>query len=339
MILLLGSCFGVAGAPAQPGPPAKPPAKKPKLPEPQDMVLLTNDGFRIATTYYSSTKGKDAVPIILVHDCKHPRDDRMCKHNRNDYAELARSLQELGHAVVVPDLRGHGDSIPEGSERTSLSKTDYVRMVTGDMEAVKDFLRKANNEGQLNIEKLCVVGAAPGASVALTWAQLDWSRAPVGIVKLGQDVKALVLISPVWNTPGLPLKPVLTTSNTRFALTDPLLISAADRGLITFKNRFALDMRREVSVLIIAGKRKSKASRDARAVYTMLKRFHPTPPAKEQAEKQDLYYGTLDTELQGADLLGQRLNVEGLIFEFIRRRLVNQSYPWQRRTKDPHVQE
>ncbi|MHC4177453.1 MAG: alpha/beta hydrolase [Planctomycetota bacterium] len=339
MVLLLGARLCIAGAPAKPSPPPKATAKKPKLPKPKKEVLLTNDGVRLAVTYYPGTKGKDAVPIVLLHMCKHPRDDRACKHNSNDYAELARLLQGEGHAVVAPDLRGHGDSTKTQGTQAKLSKTDYVRMVSGDLEAVKDFLRSENNQGQLNIEKLCVVGAETGASVALTWTQLDWSRPPVGVVKLGQDVKALVLVSPVWNTPGLPLKPVLTRSNARFALTDPLLISAANRGLITFKNRYALDMRREVSVLIVAGKRNSKSARDARAVYNMLKGFHPDPPAKERAEKQDLYYGMLDTELQGTDLLGKRLGLEGFISEFVRRRLVNQPYPWQRRTKDPHVRE
>ena len=32
-------------------------------------------------------------------------------------------------------------------------------MVTQDMRAVKDFLWQKNNAGELNIDKLCVVGA------------------------------------------------------------------------------------------------------------------------------------------------------------------------------------
>ncbi len=213
-------------------------------------------------------------------------------------------------------------------------------MVFSDMEALKDFLREENNSGNLNIEKLCVVGAEMGASVALTWTQLDWSRPPVGIHKLGQDVKALVLISPEWSTPGLPMKPVLTKSNASFPLTDPLLISAAKKGAITFKYPQAMDLRREVSVLIVAGsKGNPRAVRDARRLHTMLKRYHPDPPEKDRAKKQDLYYGTLDTSLQGTRMLGKRLGLEGYIETFIDRRLVAQPFPWQRRTKDPHARE
>jgi len=331
-IWLLGVCFSVAGAPE------KADSKKEKLPEAKDTVLLTNDGLKLATTYYPVTKekGRDAVPVVLLH---------AHKGSRKDYAELAVSLQKLGHAVLVPDLRGHGDSTELRGRAGALtaedlSRADYGRMVTGDMEALKDFLRQENNDGKLNIEKLCVVGAEMGASVALTWTQFDWSRPPVGVCKLGQDVKALVLISPEWSTPGLPLKPVLTTSNARFPLTDPLLISAAKKGAVTFKNAYELDLRREVSVLIVAGKGDSRAVRDAQRLDSMLKRYHPDLPPKEAEKKQDLYYGTLETKLQGTKMLGVGgLGLEELIATFIQRRLVAQGFPWQHRTKDPHAQE
>ena len=335
-ILLLGFCCCVAGVPKKTG------GSKDKLPKPEPLVLLTNDGVRLATKYYPGTKRKETVPIILLH---------MHKGSGSDYAELAASLQKSGHAVLVPDLRGHGGSTERrGAQATlsaeKMSRADFVRMVTGDMEALKDFLRQENNDGKLNIEKLCVVGAEMGASVALTWTQLDWSRPPVGVYKLGQDVKALVLISPEWSTPGLPLKPVLTKSNARFPLTDPLLINAAKKGMISFKNPRALDMRSEVSVMIVAGKRNSRALRDARRLHTMLERYHPEPSkedrekSKEDREKElDLYYGWFDTSVQGTKMLGQRLGLEDYIFGFIRRRLVDRPFPWQHRTKDPHVRD
>lgn len=327
-ILLLGACLSFGAAPAKSG------ATKQKLPQPEEPPLLTNDGLRLAITYFPGTKGKDTVPIVLLHTHK---------GSRADYAELAVSLQTLGHAVLVPDLRGHGNSTETrdgqaGMDAGNLSRTDFIRMVGSDMEALKDFLRQENNAGKVNIEKLCLVGAEMGASVALTWTQLDWSRRPVGIHKLGQDVKALVLISPEWSTPGLPLKLVLTKSNARFPLTDPLLISAAKKGTVAFKNPFEMDMRREVSMLIIVGSGNSRAVRDAKRLHTMLKRYHPDPPAKEWDQKQDLYYVPRDTSLQGTKMLGvSGLKLQGIIAEFVRRRLVDRPFPWQRRTKDPHV--
>ena len=88
--------------------------------------------------------------------------------------------------------------------------SQFGRMVTQDMKAVKDFLWEKNNAGELNIDKLCVVGSEMGASVALDFAAFDAAGYGNGAVyygsrKLGRFVKALVLISPKWSVPGLPL--------------------------------------------------------------------------------------------------------------------------------------
>ena len=78
-------------------------------------------------------------------------------------------------------------------------------MATRDMAAVMDFLRQENN-GDLkagkppraNLNKLCVLGADMGASVALEFARLDWSTTPLSIGgwQKGGFTKALVLLSP-----------------------------------------------------------------------------------------------------------------------------------------------
>jgi pimeloyl-ACP methyl ester carboxylesterase len=301
-----------------------------EIPPVETVSLLTNDGLRFAADFYPSNKGKEAVPIVLLH---------MEEGSRKDFTSLALLLQKKQHAVFVPDLRGHGEAVPDADSRTKLSKNDYLRMVTADMEAVKDFLRAKTNAGELNIEKLGIVGAEMGASVAMTWAQLDWSRPPVGTIKTGQDVKALVLISPVWNTPGLPLRSVLTNSNTPYRLTDPLLIGLIEKGAIAFRNPLALDMRREISVLIVAGDEDSKAVSDAQRLHKMLESYHNDPYPRGQTV-EDLFYGTLDTSLQGTKILGHdRLDLEGLIVSFIDKRLVKQQFPWQRRMKDPHAGE
>ena len=76
-------------------------------------------------------------------------------------------------------------------------------MAAFDMEAVRGFLVGKNDAGELNLNKLCLVGSGMGANVAANWALQDWTAPPLAIGKQGQDVKALVLISPRWSYSGL----------------------------------------------------------------------------------------------------------------------------------------
>jgi pimeloyl-ACP methyl ester carboxylesterase len=266
--------------------------------------LVTKDGVQLSATFYPGTLGKESVPVILLH---------MSKGDRKEYAGLAPYLQQRGCAVLVPDLRGHGDSTTVLMGNTTreldaakMPSAQFTRMVNYDMETLKSFLLRKNNEKELNIEKLCVVGAEMGASVAIDWARLDWSW-PVyfGVGKQGQDVKALVLISPKWSFPGIQL---------RNALAHPAV-------------------RSQLSVLIVVGgKGSSKEVGDAKRLYSILKPSHPDPPAAEAAEKQDLFYGRFDTKLQGTKMLGvAALNLERTIARFIELRLEKQDFPWRQR--------
>ena len=144
---------------------------KGEIPKPKTVSLTTKDGMALKATYYGSNRRKEAVPVILLHDFK---------GNRHELHGLARWLQkDLGHAVMVPDLRGHGDSKQLkilGSEKTvelnpeKLRKPDFVNMIFHDMEAVRKFLVGENDKGNLNLNQVCVVGAGMGASVALNWS-------------------------------------------------------------------------------------------------------------------------------------------------------------------------
>ena len=292
--------------------PAPPPAARPapasareKIPAPVELGgndLLTKDGVILKATFYPSTKGKDAVPLILLH---------MWKGDRREYNTLAPALQRLGHAVLVPDLRGHGESTQRQYGNTmqtldaaKFNASDFAAMVRYDMETLKSFLMKKNNEGELNIEKLGIVGAEMGASVALDWSRLDWSWPLLGGQKQGQDVKALVLLSPEFSFKGLSAKA---------AMSHPAI-------------------RSQLSALIVVGARNSRATADANRLYTMLERYHPEPPPEEAAAKKDLFFGKFDTELQGTKMLDQRLNVEQWIANFIKMRLADQTLLWRDRS-------
>ena len=268
----------------------------------EELSLVTGDRVVLKADYYPGANNKQTVPVIMLH---------MYGGSRQDFAGLAARLQAEGHAVIVPDLRGHGDSTQrEGSteklDYTSFKAADFIAMaaVGGDVEAVKSYLVDRHNEGQLNIEALCLIGAEMGATVALAWSELDWSWPVLATGKQGQDVKGLVLLSPVYNFKGLKI--------TR-ALNDP-------------------NVRSKLSVYIVVGKADARARRDAERLYKALERYHPKP---EKPEDRDLVLNLdMDTNLQGTHLLEEAtLKLEDRIVNFVRKRLAEQAIPWKERRR------
>ena len=279
------------------------------MPPPETLNLETNDGVALRCTYYpggfvlnpktkdvTRISGKEVVPIIMLHGWE---------GQRREFDFTAVLLQRLGHAVVVPDLRGHGESTSARIgprtvklERDRMGRVDLENMVLLDVEAVKRFLIDKNNASELNIELLCVVGAELGATVALNWAVLDWNQPQLPAFKRGRDVKALVLLSPPASFKGL---------NANAALKHPIIQSA-------------------LSVMIVVGKDDREGYREAKSIHTRLEKARerlPTDP-KERQKRQDLFFIEPATSLSGTKLLTPRgLSVNQDLVTFLQLRLVS----------------
>lgn len=301
-----------AGPPPQARPlPAKTTAKGTKVPEPEDVPLRTRDGVDLKATYYaaavaSGTSKKETVPIILVHGLD---------GQRGEFHGLALHLQERGHAVLVPDLRGHGQSktqtLPNGAkvsiDADKLKKPALEDMVL-DIEECKKFLLTKNNAGELNIEQLCVVGSEFGGILAVLWSRSDWSWPTLPSHKQGQDVKALVLLSPVASVKGVTM---------RDALSFPPLQS-------------------QLSFMLIAGSKDTKSAAEAKKLHKELQSHRPKVPedSEDRARLLDVFLIQPDTSLAGAKLLASVPSVTQNIARFIELRLVNRKdeFKWQDRT-------
>ena len=197
---------------------------KKEIPEPEGVQLITKKtGLQLNAMYFGSNLEKEAAPIILLH----PWEEQGAL-----YYDFAKGLQKLGYAVLVPDLRGHGKSIQAAAardgkiDRTKMGKNDYGFIVAEDMESLKGFLIQEHNKGALNIELLSVIGVGEGAMFGTLWAINDWSFPPLPGMKQGQDVKSLVLISPVMSMRGLNAE--TTLKNPIFRQLSFFLIAGTD---------------------------------------------------------------------------------------------------------------
>lgn len=277
--------------------------------EPETIKLTTKDGVLLKASYYASSMGKKAVPIVMLHDFK---------ERRSVFNGLAQALQSPpngdrpSHAVILVDLRGHGDSTTiqrrNGQtveiDTTRFGKQDFRNMVLYDMEAVRKFLVKKNDAGELNLNKLCVLGSGMGANVATAWAAVDWSAPKLATRKQGQDVKGLILSSPDWGYRGLPLLKPLRQQG----------------------------VRQDISMMIIYGKQDRKAKKSVTTINKNIEKFHPEPPPEEGPEAKDLVVIGLPTSLQGTRLLTDPNfgMLSGLEF-FLDARLSQQDYDWIQR--------
>lgn len=266
-----------------------------KLPEPEDMTLETKDGVLLRCTYFGGLKGKKVVPIMMVHGWG---------GSRTECTAMASTLQQRNCAVIVADLRGHGDSktikLPNGDTKTidadKMRGPDIERMQL-DLEEMKRFLIKKNNSGDVNIESLGIIAAGAGCVIALKWATADWNAPVLPTYKQGQDVKAMVLLSPVQTFKGV---------NCREALASPIV-----RG--------------KLSTLFCVGREDSKSFQETKRIYSTFSTHHtakaPDDPKERYQKQHDLGLLEEDTSLQGMELIKKELRTPSEIALFIGWRL------------------
>ena len=285
------------------------------LPPIENLTLETTDGVLLSAKYFPGTKGKDAVPIIMLHSMINKTSTGAI------YYKLAADIQKfMGHAVIVPDLRGHGKSNKRRNPRDpnsniaidpdKFTKAEFAT-VGKDIEACKRFLMGKNNKGELNIEKLCVIGSDVSAIVALNWAVYDWSQQSNVLIKNGQDVKSLILLTPISSHKGFTAQQALNH----------------------------IVIQRTLSILILAGKLDTKYYSGSKRIYNQLARFHQEEfeDEKDKLENGTLFEYGLNTANQGSGILtvsNLKPNPSDLIANFIRNRLENQDrFVWKNRSR------
>ena len=262
----------------------------------EEVSLNAKDGVIVHATYYPGPEKKTTVPLILIHDWS---------SNRTELHSLAVYLQkELGHTVIVPDLRGHGTSIRQmGTDRPidpDRMNAPELKTMFRDIEATKTYLLQRHNEGKLNIEQLGVLGVGFGATLAIDWAVRDWNARSTPTFKNGQDVKALILVSPRQSFKGLNVSPLLK------------------HGSLS-----------QIAVLTIVGKQDTDHYADAKKIFKAFETAH-RGGSQDAARMYEA-----DSALQGVDLIYDReLKVPDWITGCIKTCLVDRGadLPWMDRT-------
>lgn len=209
----------------------------------EEQSLETSDGVRFGAWYYAAPpETKPTTTVILIHDLG---------GSHKSVGDLARALQRAGCAVVAPDLRGHGaqpQRSGDGDAHLLLRKVDFEAMAAshgrvrddpasshrGEIEAVRGWIKKQADAGTLDLDRLCVVGSGLGATLAAMWTVADWNWPPTTAGPQGQQVRALVLVSPAMSKRGLSMVAPLATETIRSSVPIMVLAGTSDREASRF---------------------------------------------------------------------------------------------------------
>jgi alpha-beta hydrolase superfamily lysophospholipase len=151
------------------------------------VFLRAADGTSLAATLYQPAQ-RPASAIVLLH---------MLTRSRRDWDVTAERLRQAGFVVLVPDLRGHGDS--SGSSGSVGDLTTLVQ----DAQAAVSYVKAYPG---VRPEGIGLAGASLGASLAALVAGADPS------------VDSLALLSPSLDYRGLRCEPAMRKYSPRPAL-------------------------------------------------------------------------------------------------------------------------
>lgn len=272
---------------------------KDEMPEPRPVMLKTKDGVDVRAFYFPSDKGKEAIPVLIVHEWQ---------GQASPYLQLVLALRDSGCAVLVPDYRGHGGSVHymdrRGKEQrydvSRMGKRDVINVITMDLEKAKGFLKEENDLGNLNLNAMVVIGIREGSIMATTWAARDWNFPSVGRLKQGQDVKAIVMVSPDKQVKGVPIDP---------SIKDPNILN--------------------LSILIVGGQNNPEAKETRR----IAKRIESAKLRASGGRTTGFQLEMIDTALTGSALVNEASEVIPAIVNFIRSevRISAEENPWIKR--------
>lgn len=148
----------------------------------------TKDKMVLKGSYFAARakgKNKKAAPAaLLIHDAG---------SDRAELTSIAEYLQKRGFAVLVVDLRGHGESAEEGKtfeKADDKGKESMWSLSSRDIDAAAAFL---SDQDGVHSTNLSLIGFGAGATLAVRHAAGD------------DNVRSVVLVDPTEETFGYNL--------------------------------------------------------------------------------------------------------------------------------------
>lgn len=172
LLALVAGCFALFAGPLPLAAAALPKGE----PEPERVLIKTEDGLSLVGTYFAPHDTKHKAPgALLVHDAG---------GSRADMEALALRLQKTGFAALTIDLRGHGESATAELDWKKLDADGQTRnwaFMTRDVKAGVDLLL---SQKTVHSTTVSLIGYGAGCTLVARHATRD------------DKVRDLVLLNP-----------------------------------------------------------------------------------------------------------------------------------------------
>lgn len=148
--------------------------------EPIPVNYTTSDGVNIVGDYWTPIDmSKPAPAIILLH---------MYQSERKTWYPQIVALEYAGFAIMIIDMRGHGESVEPASmnlsKRMKQKDATLFNAMHLDVEGGYQWLAKRK---EVDLSRLALVGASVGCSVALDYAHRDKSVDVIALLSPGKN--------------------------------------------------------------------------------------------------------------------------------------------------------
>lgn len=316
LVALLGAVILPALSAAPPAPmnpaqttpaPAKPTAK-PDMSKAEALIAPAKDGLPIHFVYWGSEDGQESPVLLYLHG--------KGGSFRDWSVPFLDQMHRAGFAQILVDLRGHGqtkgtdltpeqqkDPVIQRLQSGKLRPSDYEDMVNLDLEVIKLFIFDEHQRRNLNMNKLGVIASDESAPLAAAFTLVDWQKPPYEDspdpqfqTPRGQDVRALVLLSPTLHTGNI------STGNLLKTLREPNV------GL---------------GMLFAVG------TQDRLDEGITDKLYKTANPAEKNKGRMQLL--SVNSPLRGAELLNKKLGIEQKLQAFLDLRVKGAGVEWRDR--------
>jgi pimeloyl-ACP methyl ester carboxylesterase len=176
-----------------------PEAGRAQVAKAKNVKIPTIDGVTLNANFWVGG-GKGGATVILLHNFDKTGGDSQ----KDGWNALAENLQKAGHSVLSFDFRGHGQSLTvepakfwspefaynmailrpkrdkEGKYPETITTADltaaYYPFLVNDIAAVRAYLDRQNDAGNINTKNVIVIGAGQGATLGALWMETEMKR-------------------------------------------------------------------------------------------------------------------------------------------------------------------